>query len=322
MALEEIAGIIRTSNKIIIMPHVSADGDSIGSSLGLYLILKKLGKSAVVLLEEEPPAVFSFLPEFADLKIYCEDERSEYSADCVVALDTGDIKRLGNRYKVFEECTKTINIDHHQTNTSFAKYNYTDAAASAVAEIVWDLAGMINVEVDLNIATCLYTSIMTDTGGFRYSNTTAKTHDIAASMIDIGVKVDKISSNIFESNTVPRLKLVGLVLNTLEMYFDNRLAMILITKEMLETASAADQDAEGLVNYAKGIMGTEVGILIKEAKDGVRVNFRSKEYVDVAEIASTLGGGGHKRAAGCTLEMGMDEAKTKLLDIFKKVFTD
>lgn len=320
MALKEIAGVIRTNDNFVILPHVSADGDSIGSSLGLSLILKKLGKKATVLLEEEPAEVFKFMPEFSSLKTY--EESAGYNFDCVITLDTGDLKRLGNRLRVFEACNETANIDHHPTNTAFAKYNYTDATASAVAEIMWDFAKLIDVEMDTDIATCLYTSIMTDTGGFRYSNTSAKTHEIAAEMIKLGVKIDKISSSVFESNTVSRLKLVGLVLNTLETYYDNRLALILVTREMIEKASATDEDAEGLVNYAKGIMGAEVGILIKEVKDGVRVNYRSKEYVDVAQIASALGGGGHVRAAGCTLEMGIDEAKIKILDIFKKVFAE
>lgn len=320
MDLKGIAGVIESNDNFAILPHVSADGDSIGSSLGLLLMLRKLGKKATVLLEEEPAEVFKFMPEFSNLKIY--DESIGYTFDCVIALDTGDLKRLGNRLSVFESCAETANIDHHPTNTAFAKYNYTDAGASAVAEIMWDLSKLVGVEMDADIAACLYTSIMTDTGGFRYSNTSAKTHEIAAEMIKLGVKIDKISSSVFESNTVSRLKLVGLVLNTLEMYFDNRLALISVTREMLEKASATDEDAEGLVNYAKGIMGAEVGILIKEAKDGVRVNYRSKEYVDVAQIASTLGGGGHVRAAGCTLEMGINEAKAKILDIFKKVFVD
>jgi len=318
MTLEGIAEIIKNKNSFGLLPHVTADGDSIGSSTGLAIALKRLGKKVTILLEEEPPSVFNFLPGIENINSY--EEGYNNSFDCIIALDTGDTKRLGKRLAVFEACETTINIDHHQTNTNFARENFVDIKASAVAEIVWDLIGLLDVEMDKNIATCLYTSIMTDTGGFRYSNTTAKTHEIAGKIIDLGVDVDKIASNVFENNTVARLKLIGYVLNTLELYFDNRVAVLTITMEMLEKANATNEDSEGLVNYAKGIMGTEVGIMLKETQDGVRVNFRSKEYVDVAEIASTFGGGGHKKAAGCTLEMNIDDAKEKILDIFKKVF--
>jgi phosphoesterase RecJ-like protein len=318
MALEDIAKIINENKSFILLPHVSADGDSIGSSTGLSLALKKLGKKATILLEEEPPSVFKFLPGFENLKVYNEGDK--YSADCVIALDTGDIKRLGNRYPVFEACSNTINIDHHQTNTNFAAVNYIDVNAAAVAEIMWDLAGLLKVEMDTDIASCLYTSIMTDTGGFRFSNTTSKTHDIAGRIIDLGVNIDKIASNVLESNSVAKLKLIGAVLNTLELHYNNKLAILTVTSDMIEKVNATEEDSEGLVNYAKGIIGTEVGILLKETPNGIRVNFRSKEYVDVAEIAVVLGGGGHKKAAGCTLEMSLEAARAKILDMFKDVF--
>jgi len=318
MALEDIAKIINENNSFILLPHVSADGDSIGSSTGLSLALKKLGKKVTILIEEEPPSVFKFLPEFENIKVYNGDDK--YSADCVIALDTGDIKRLGNRFAVFEACSNTINIDHHQTNTNFAVINHIDVKAAAVAEIMWDLTGLLKVEMDTDIASCLYTSIMTDTGGFRFSNTTSKTHDIAGRIIDLGVNIDKIAANVLESNSVAKLMLIGTVLSTLELYYGNKLAILTVTSDMIEKVNATEEDSDGLVNYAKGIIGTEVGILLKETAGGIRVNFRSKEYVDVAEIAVALGGGGHKKAAGCTLEMSLEDAKAKILQMFKDVF--
>lgn len=318
MTLENIAAFIKEKDNILLLPHVSADGDSIGSSTGLAAALMKLGKKVTVVLEEEPPLVFKYLSNYEILQVYNASFKGSY--DCVIALDTGDEKRLGQRIALFNSCALTVNIDHHQTNTNFAKYNYVDINASAVAEIMWDLIKLLNVEMDVNIGTCLYTSIMTDTGGFRFSNTTAKTHRIAGEMIELGVEIDKIASFVFESNSVARLKLIGYVLNSLELYFNDKIAMLTITEDMLQKANATEDDSEGLVNYAKGILGVEVGILLKETPKGTRVNLRSKDYVDVAAIAASLGGGGHKKAAGATVEASLNEVKDKVLDIFKKEF--
>lgn len=304
-----------SSNNIAILPHVSADGDSIGSGSALALALKRIGKKAQVILEEKVPISFAFLPGNELLKVY-DKEQEEY--DCVIAIDTGDLNRLGERFTIFNVAKSKINVDHHITNTMFGDLNYVDIKASSVAEIIWDMLQSINFEVDEEIGTCLYTSIMTDTGGFRYSNTTSKTHEIAGKLIDIGVNISKVSQEIFESSSLARLKILGEVLKTLDVYFDGKVACLYLTDKMLESTGSTEDDAEGMVNYARGIRGVEVGVMLREKNGQIKVSLRSKEYVDVANITASLGGGGHKRAAGCTLQGDIFEIKQKMLDILEK----
>lgn len=314
--MENIITLINNATRIAIMPHVSADGDALGSSLALAMALRKINKDCVIYLEEEVPLNYKFLPCLELVETFCEP--CEY--DLVLALDTGDIQRLGNRYKVFEMATNTVNIDHHTTNTNFAQVNHVDVKSSATGEIIYDLIKTMCIDFDKDIATCLYVAIATDTGGFRYSNTTPLTHSISSELIDHGVDVSSVSQMIFETNSLSKVMLMGAAINTLEILEEGKVAFMAIADSMLKETGALEEDCEGIVNIGRNIRGVEVALLIRERFEGeYKINFRSKNYVDVSMIASKYKGGGHQRASGCTINGQMCEIKNSLLQDIREL---
>ncbi len=298
---------VNDAENIAILPHVSVDGDALGSSLALALALEKAGKNSKIYIEEEIPAIYEFLPVKEYVEVYKPDEQKY---DLVIALDTGDLERLGKRVDIFNSTPFTINIDHHTTNTEFALLNHVKPTAAAVGEMMYDLIKLMGICLDENIATCLYVAIATDTGGFRYSNTTPLTHQITADLINNGANVSMISQLVFETVPLKKVKLMGLAIDTIEIFEGGKVAFITITNDMIKEAGADDEDSDGLVNIARNVNGVEVAVLIKQKSDNeFKINFRSQSYVDVSAIANKYSGGGHKKAAGCTVKGNMEEIK-------------
>ncbi len=306
----EIIKLIAEAGGVAIFPHVSADGDAIGSSLALALALRNAGKKAVVYVEENTPTVYRFL---SGNELTCFYDAQDEVMDVNIALDTGDVGRLGTRGEAFFKAPCTINIDHHITNTKFALNNFVDAASASTGEIVYTLLQELKYPIDRDMATCLYTAISTDTGGFKYSNTTAETHKIAAELLATGIDIGELSQRIFDNTTYTKLKLTQKAIEKLELSDDCRLAVVVISQADLQSTGANDEDCDGIVNIGRSIEGVEVSLLVKEKNtDEVRINLRSKTYVDVSEIAAAFGGGGHKRAAGCTVKGNLQEVKERL----------
>lgn len=312
---KEISKIISEAGGIAIFPHVSADGDAIGSSLALGLALKNAGKKIAIYIEEGIPNVFKFLPGLELADFY--NEGSEVM-DLNIALDTGDVGRLASRGAAFFKAPCTINIDHHVTNTKFGHLNFVDALSASTGEIVYSLIKQMKLEIDTDIAMCLYTAIATDTGGFQYENITAETHRIAAELLSTGINVGELSQRIFDNTTYVKLKLTQKSIELLELYEDSKLAVVVLSLEAIRSTGAKDEDCDGIVNIGRSIEGVEVSVLIKEKENNeVRVNLRSKSYVDVSEVAATFDGGGHKRAAGCTVKGSLEDAKEKIINAVK-----
>jgi len=317
MVLNEIIKVLKNSDEIIILPHISADGDALGSCLALGLALKTMNKHVAVYTEEEIPNIYAFLPGANLAEVY---KGGKIKADIVLALDTGDLSRLGKRIEIFNNARVTVNIDHHGTNPGFAAYNYVHTAASSVGEIMYQMIKMMGLGISSDIATCLYTAISTDTGGFRYSNTTPVTHRIAADLIDSGVNVADVSQRVFECVSLGKVKLMGSAIDKIELVSDGKVALMTVTQQMIEDAGAKEEDCDGLVNIARSISGVEVAALLKKTgKDEVRVNLRSNTDADVSVVASAFEGGGHKKAAGCTIRADINEAKHKLLESINKI---
>jgi phosphoesterase RecJ-like protein len=327
MNLYEIVCVLKKADNIAIFPHISVDGDGLGSSLALGLALKKLHKKVAVYLEESIPEVYSFLPGNSLVEVYggslalYEAGQAKASSGIVaVALDTGDLDRLGKRAGAFNRAQVRINIDHHATNPGFADYNFIKPESSAVGEIVFEMIGMMEVDMDRDIAICLYTAITTDTGGFRYSNTTPLTHRIAADLVGRGINVADISQKVFDTTSLEKTKLIGMAIGTLELYGAGKLAIITIDRQMMEDSGAKDEDCDGIVNIGRNIKGVEVAVLMREADNReIRVNLRSNYYVDVSVIANLFSGGGHKRAAGFTVVGELSQVKSQLVQIINKV---
>ncbi len=311
----EIVKLLSQAGGVAIFPHVSADGDAIGSSLALAMALKKAGKDVVVYMEENIPAVYRFLPGTELTRFY---DPSDEIMDINLALDTGDVDRLGTRGEAFFMAPCTINIDHHVTNTRFALLNHVDEVSASTGEIVYTLLKKLKLNIDTDMATCLYTAVATDTGGFKYSNTTAETHRIASELVSTGIDIAELSQRIFDNTTYPKLKLTQKAIELLEFYENNRLAVVALSRADLLSMGASDEDCDGIVNIGRSVEGVEVSILVKEKNsEEVRVNLRSKNYVDVSEVAAAFGGGGHKRAAGCTVNGTLQQVRELLIEAVK-----
>jgi len=311
----KIIDVIRRHNRFVILEHEKPDGDCIGSGLALVQSLRALGKKALLVSQDPHPPVYDFLPgrAFCTRVGYIKPE--DFSPEIAIFLDCTGSDRAGQAIDLAQGAKMWINIDHHVSNTYFGQLNLVDAGASSTGEILFDLLGALGVNITVDIATCIYVAIVTDTGGFRYQNTTPKALRIAARLIEIGVKASEISDHVFETRSLSSLLLLKQALDTLKIYQKGRLATITVTREMMRVAGASMDETEGIINYPRSIPGVEMVVFFKEREDGkgVHVSFRSKSYVDVAEIASSLGGGGHARASGAFLPGSVHEVSGKVL---------
>lgn len=310
---EDIIECLNTVEKIAIFPHVSMDGDAFGSSLALAFALEKIGKSPKIILEEDVSDTYSFLETVEFLQDYRVDKNSDYQL--AIALDSGDIGRLGERVELFKSVGKTVNIDHHRTNTKFADYNYVDKNASSVGEIMYLLIKEMSIELDKNISNSIYTSIVADTGGFKYSSTSADTHRIAADLIEHGVDVADVSKKIFENVSMDKLKLKGIAINRVALFGGGKVSILDMTDMTIKDSIYKDDDFDGLIDIVRSIKGVEVAGMFKIRENGeLKVSLRSNYYVNVADIAESYFGGGHVRAAGFTIKENIEEKKKEIIE--------
>lgn len=316
MIMNKIISILKGSKKIAISYHALPDGDALGSSLALLMGLKKLGKDVYILSTDKVPPIYNFLPGSSLINDAAEDIQK--GTDCVVVLDCGNISRISAKLSTDYREYTLINIDHHISNDMYGDYNFTDANASAVGEIVYQMLRFLNINIDKDIATCLYTSIMTDSGAFKYSNTTSVTHSIVGDLINIGIDFNQIHRNIYENKKFERVKLYGKVIDNMYLVHDNKICVMELTNNMLDSLNIEASDTSDIISIGMEISDVEVTLLFKENSAGTKVSLRSKSLVDVRKIAEKLGGGGHIRAAGVTLDMPIKEAKEILMNILEE----
>lgn len=307
---------ILQSKRIYIASHVQPDGDNIGSMLALGLALKKTNKDVYMVKTDPVPTDFMFLPGSEDIK-----EINNYSnIDLFITLDSSDIERLGDNKKLVDMADFVINIDHHISNTNYGDINIVDSNSGSTAELVFKMIKTLNIEIDKNIGTCIYTGISTDTGSFMYENTRAETHLIAAELLDIGVDKKSINVNVYQNKSLEKTKLFIKALENLETYFENKVAIVQVTNNMLLDTGAKMEETEGIVSFIRDIKPVEVAIMLKEFEENeIKVSMRSKTYVNVSEICSKFNGGGHMRAAGCTIYNSLTLAKEALIKELEKV---
>ncbi len=319
--IESIIKYLKGSNDdFIVTSHISPDGDNIGSTLAMYYTLNKLGKNVYYVLDDNPPKNLKFLVENMNILKSEEVNLDSYN---IVALDCGDKKRICLSQKLVDNAKKIICIDHHVSNDHYGDFNYIDTEASSTCELVYNLLVKYNKYenvniIDEDIATCLYTGLVTDTGNFVYSNAHPSSFEMAKELLLKGAKKDIIIQKVFQSNPYNYYKLLGEALNTLDIV-DGKIASIIITKEMLKRNVISFNDLDGITSYTRDIEGVEVGILLKEKKENeVKVSLRSKNYVDVSKIAQSFNGGGHIRAAGLTIYSSIEDAKKKIVEAVVK----
>ncbi|HYO14800.1 MAG TPA: bifunctional oligoribonuclease/PAP phosphatase NrnA [Thermoanaerobaculia bacterium] len=301
-APEDLLRKIRQGNRFLLTSHVNPDGDAVGSALGLARILRRLGKGAVVWNRDATPTLYRPLP--GSERIHNGEEPPAGFPDifdAIIVLECPSPDRTGLEQHL--TARPVINIDHHLGNQHYGVINWVDSAAPAVGEMVYRLAQGLKVDLDPETASCLYLTLVTDTGGFRFSNATPAAFEAAASLVREGAQPEQVSMWLYESQPVAVLRLLGEMLQTLRLHEDGRIATGRLTLEMFQKAGAAPGDSEGLIDHLRSIAGVEAVGLIREREDGThKVSLRSRGEVDVEKIARHHGGGGHRNAAGFTLE--------------------
>ncbi|MBE3597987.1 MAG: bifunctional oligoribonuclease/PAP phosphatase NrnA [Limnochordaceae bacterium] len=311
-ALQTVAHELKIHDRIAIIGHVDPDLDSIGSILALRLALESLGKTAWAISPGPDPEYWHFLPGHDQMLVGAPEH---VIPELAVVLDT-EVRpdRLGASWELIRRAPRVVNVDHHATNDARADVAFIEPAAGATGELVYYLIRVLGVSLTPDIAACLYSAILTDTGSFRFSNTTARTLAIGAELVEAGVDPHELSMAIYDTRSWEFMRLLGRMLDSLKRTEDGRIAWMELALKDAQQAGVPPSEMEGLVQYPRMIHGVEVALLFKELEPGkTRVSLRSQRYVDVSAIARAFGGGGHLRAAGCTLEAPLEEAVRRVV---------
>lgn len=292
--LDKVLSEIRKRERFVLTSHARPDGDAVGSTLACREILRKMGKQAEVILHDGVPRVYQQLPFVEHVR---QEQRVNGNYDAAILLECDNIQRT--RLEGLEK-NFLINIDHHRSGRNFAHVNWIDPKAVATAELVYKLARAAKVEISPEIATCLYTAVLTDTGSFMFEGTSEHTFELARELVLAGADPVICAQHIYFGHSTAKMRLLGAALSALQR--EGQLAWIWVTQEQMERVGAKEEDCEGLVNYALSIGDVEVAVFFRQLPDGrFRVSLRSKGKLDVAGIAEQFGGGGHACASGCSV---------------------
>src|ERR1051325_2496488 len=307
--LGQVVQLIEQNQRFMITSHIRPDGDGLGSGLALYWMIRSLGKDADVILRDRVPPGYTVLPG-SDLVMVRDDVTESYDAAFIIEcsdVDRPGLPSLKNQL--------VVNIDHHSTTVPFGDVNWIDPTAAAVGEMIYNLCKALGVEVTKEIAECIYTALLTDTGSFHFSNTTERTLKIASELVRRGVEPARISQALFYSNSFAKIQLLGRVLSKIERDESGRIAWITMDRTMMYDTGADEEDADGIVNHALSIDEVEAVAFFKELSPGsYRVSLRSKGKHNVAKVAELFGGGGHRNAAGCRIKADLEEAKQMIIE--------
>ncbi len=304
--LEEVLNQIGRREKFILTSHARPDGDAVGSTLACCQILRSMGKQAYVVLSDGVPGIYRPLP-YADTVLLDLQQAPDAEAAIILECDGLARTRLSGLDKHY-----LINIDHHDTARPFADVNWIDPNACATAEMIFQLAREAGVGISPEVATCLYTAVLTDTGSFCFSGTTERTFALAQELVRYGADPVKIAHNVYFSTQLSKMRLLGSALSTLHQ--DGSLAWMHVSHRTMERCEAQEEDCEGLVNYALAIQGIEVALFFREQADSkFRVSLRSKGGVNVASVAESFGGGGHTCASGCAIDGPLSVATERMI---------
>jgi bifunctional oligoribonuclease and PAP phosphatase NrnA len=315
IAAAEVAERIRSGRRFLITGHRNPDGDALGSAIALQRLIRKLGKTASIVVRDGFAKPLMNMPGTEEV-VVSDSLPSDYpnGYDALFAMECPEVQRTG--YNVLPG--PVVNIDHHLGNEMYGEINYLDIEAPSVGEMVLQMnRNHLKLPLDREIATAMYVSLATDTGFFRYHNTTLRTFQAAEELVRAGAVPGDVSLWINESNTRGSIKLLGLCLTTLELHSGGKVATTELPQRFFAEAGASPEDTEGIVNYGRSIDGVMASALLKESDNGTRVSLRAKPGVDVQQIAAMFGGGGHKAASGCTIPLPLAEAKAKLIPLLE-----
>ena len=302
---------IRRYRRFVVTTHMEPDGDAVGSALAAALALRALGKEVMVCLADPIPPMYDFLPGSSDAR---GEIPPAFDPECLLILDCSDLDRAGeivSRVNVHQ--TTVINVDHHGSNTRFGHFNWVEACG-ATGELVYLLIQALEIPVTREMGICLYTAILTDTGGFRYRSTTQRTLEIAGEIVGLGVNPGEVAEHAWERYPLERFQILGKALQNLRVSCGGRVADFYVNHAMLDGNGFSPSIVEGFVNYPREIDGVLVSIFFRErGEDQFRVSLRSKGAADVASVAQAFGGGGHMNAAGCLVEGPFEVVREQIL---------
>ncbi|GGF97125.1 DHH family phosphoesterase [Paenibacillus aceti] len=314
---QQVKQYLMEHDDFLVVAHIQPDGDAVSSTLTVGWLLSCLGKNYTMVNEGPIPRRMSYLwqaDRIVDLSATPLDTKFRH----VICVDCADFKRVGKTAEYFTEDALILNIDHHPTNDAYGAVNFIIPDAAATAEILYDLLKYMEIPLNYEVATAIYTGLLTDTGGFRYSSTTPKVMAIASDLLEYKVDGPGLSELLLEQMTLPQLKLLTRALNGLQMTEDGKIGWVTITDEDMRATGAIHEDLEGIVNYPRNIQGVEVGMLFKVIHEGaVKVSLRSAGKVDVAQVAQSFGGGGHVRAAGARIEGVPEQIVSRVVEQVK-----
>lgn len=311
IGLEEAAEFLKSREKVLILCHQYPDGDTLGSGAALCRALRSAGGRAQVRCSDPVGPKYRFL--FSGL---AEDE---FEPDAVVAVDIAEKSLLGEPLLSLWGDRIDLSVDHHPSNSQYAARNYVDKTAAATCEIIYSLIRLLGVKVDAATAEDLYTGVTTDTGCFKYINVTPRTYRIAADLVETGIDAPRINREMFDTKSRARMEMERRVLESIQYDCKGRVALIRITKRMVEESGAKEDDLDGLASIPRAIEGVLIGVTMREKDDGAwKISLRAHQPADASEICALFGGGGHKGAAGCTLRMPFEEARRSMLGAVAK----
>ncbi|MBO5386190.1 bifunctional oligoribonuclease/PAP phosphatase NrnA [bacterium] len=323
MVIEHLNSIIKNSKNILLVSHINPDGDTLGSMCGLYSLIKdNLKKKCDMVAVSDVPVTYSFLPYVDEVKHISQYDLSrEY--DLVIAIDVAAIDRCAEAEKLFKKAKNTINIDHHETNIGYAGINIIEPQAAATGEIILEIAEKLDWKISLKTATNLYVAIVTDTGCFKFSNTTQRTMECGGKLISLGVNPSEIYQKCYESSSKDMVLFQSYCVNKAEFLNDDKIAYTIVYKKDLEKFNNQGEDfTDGLTEKLRAIRSTEVAFVVKELNSTTsKVSMRSKTR-DIAQVCSAFGGGGHKLAAGAVIKATPKKAVDMLLEEIKKKLYD
>jgi len=314
LTFKQTASYLKKHDNYIILTHASPDGDTLGAGYALYYGLKEIGKAASVICPDLIPQKYNYFVH--------ETDHIELNGSTVVAVDVADKRLLGSLEEMFGEIVD-LSIDHHISNTKYSKNLYLDANASATCEIIFELLSLMKVNINGLTAKALYTGIATDTGCFKYSNVTDKTHSIAAQLYEYPIDAADINKLMFDMKSKNLLELERMVLDTAEFHFDDKCMLLAVTAEMQKKTGCSGPELEGIAVISRSVVGVDAGVTIKQTGDNTfKVSLRTYPPLDASVICKLLGGGGHKAAAGASVEGTLESVKEQVLFAVKKVMED
>lgn len=310
-----VKSLIRRRKSFLVTTHVFPDGDAVGSQLALAQALRKLGKRVLVVNEHPVPKIYRFLDPRGTAKAYAEELRPRIGkCDVAFVVDAGSLERVGRVGQALRSArVPTVCIDHHKTNSRFADFNIVDSSASSTGVLIYDLVKSLRVPITARLATCLFVAVATDTGWFKYPNTTPHTLRVAAELTEAGARTDKIYGAVHETLEWQRMALMKCVLETLRSECNGQIAYFYATEKMLRETGATHEDTEGFTDIPRVLRGVKLIFFFREAEGKIKVSIRSKDGPSVDKLARKHGGGGHARAAGIAMKGPLKRAIRTIL---------